>query len=229
MYRDNSVGAVILAAGESNRMNGRINKVYREIRGEPVLSYSIKTFLNSGTVDDIVLVFNEEDRSLMEERILNEFQPDGTVKLVPGGEKRQDSSWAGLKALDTDYVFIHDGARPNFSTGLVSDLLQATLEQKAAFPGVKPVDTIREIDGKLAGKTVDRDKLVKVQTPQCFKRSLLGEALEDASEEGSYFTDDAGAVMALGGVEPIIVSGEKGNVKLTTDKDMKLIKFLLES
>ena len=58
---------------------------------------------------------------------------------------------------------------------------------------------------------------------------ILVEALEKASEEGSYFTDDAGAVMALGGVEPMIVSGEKGNVKLTTDEDMKLIKFLLES
>ncbi len=227
MYRGKSVGAVILAAGKSSRMDGRINKVYRRIGGVPVLQYSIDNFLDSGAVDEIVLVFNENDRKLVEERVLEVAEKENPVKIVPGGERRQDSSWAGLKAVDTDYVFVHDGARPNFSSELIRDLLKAASENGAAFPGVIPVDTIRESNDGLAGKTVNRDELVKVQTPQCFDRKLLLEAMEEAMDRESYFTDDAGAVMNLTDAEPIVVSGERGNVKLTTDEDMELIKVLL--
>ncbi len=228
MYRGRTVGAVILAAGESTRMGGKVNKVYREVKGKTVLNHSIDTFLNSETVDELVLVFNEKDKHLMEERVLGKIGPGPSVELVPGGERRQDSSWAGLNGLSTDYVLVHDGARPNFSPELVEDLLEAALEAGAAFPGFKPVDTIRTAEKeRFAGRTVDREELVRVQTPQCFERKLLLAALGEALEAGRYFTDDAGAVMGVKDVEPVIVPGERDNLKLTTEDDLKLLTPLL--
>lgn len=230
MYREGKVGAVILAAGRSNRMGNGVNKVYREVLDRPVLVHSINSFIGSGIVDEIVVVFNEGEESLLRGRVLEPLEEELTglsVKCVEGGEKRQGSSRAGLEVSDSVYVCIHDGARPNFSSDLIVRLLEATVEHGAAFPGIKPVDTIRADDDGFAGETVDRNSHVKVQTPQCFKRELLLDAIYEAEERNRYFTDDAGVVMALDRVKPKIVQGERGNMKLTTPEDVQLIKVLM--
>ncbi|MBS3735761.1 MAG: 2-C-methyl-D-erythritol 4-phosphate cytidylyltransferase [Candidatus Bipolaricaulota bacterium] len=226
------MGAVILAAGRSSRMGQGVNKVYREILGKPVLTHSIDTFLGSGIVDEMVLVFNEEEEDLLEEKVLGALDRDLSdiiVRRIPGGKKRQDSSRAGVRASETDYVCIHDGARPNFSSDLIVKLLDATVEHGAAFPGVKPVDTIRANNQGYAGATIDRDRHVKVQTPQCFRKDLHLNAINEAVETGRYFTDDAGIVMELGGVRPRVVEGERSNVKITTALDTRLIEVLISS
>lgn len=226
------MGAVILAAGRSSRMGEGVNKVYKEILGKPVLTHSIETFLGSEIVDEVILVFNEEEEGLLEEKALGSLDHDLSdirVRRVPGGEKRQDSSRAGVRASETDYVCIHDGARPNFSSDLIVKLLDATVEHGAAFPGVKPVDTIRANNQGYAGTTIDRDRHVKVQTPQCFKKDLHLDAINEAVETGRYFTDDAGIVMELGGVRPRVVEGERSNVKITTARDTRLIEVLMSS
>lgn len=232
MYRERTVGAVILAAGRSSRMGQGLNKVYREIHGKTVLTHSVETFLRSEVVDEVVLVFNEEEEGLLEEKVLDPLDHNLsgiTVRRVPGGEKRQDSSRAGVRASKTDYVCIHDGARPNFSADLIVKLLDATVDHGAAFPGVKPVDTIRANNQGYAGTTIDRDRHVKVQTPQCFKKDLHLDAINEAVENNRYFTDDAGIVMELGGVRPRVVEGERSNVKITTAQDTRLIEVLMSS
>lgn len=208
------------------------NKVYREVLGKPVLTHSIEAFLGPGVVDEIVIVYGEGEKKLLERSALAQLDYDLSkisVKCVSGGERRQDSSRAGVKVSETDYVFVHDGARPNFSSDLIFRLLEAAVECGAAFPGIKPVDTIRINNRGRAGETVDREKLVKVQTPQCFKGKLLLEALDQALEGNRYFTDDAGVVMEYVGVRPSVVNGEKANVKITTGDDERLIEALMES
>jgi 2-C-methyl-D-erythritol 4-phosphate cytidylyltransferase len=234
MYKDRTVGVIILAAGRSSRMGEGINKVFRQVLGKPVLAHSIDSFLGTGVVDEFVFVYNEEEKDLLEENALAYLDSDSSnqdlsVKYVPGGEKRQDSSMSGVEIAESDYVCIHDGARPNFSTDLVVRLLEATNEEGAAFPGVKPVDTIRKNNDGYAGSTVDRNGLVKVQTPQCFERKTLLSAMERAAEKGWYFTDDAGIVMEFGGARPRIVEGERGNVKITTARDAILIEGLMKT
>jgi len=229
MYRGKSVGAVILAAGCSERMVGSVNKVYRKLGGRPVLLHSIDKFLAPSIADELVLVYNETDRVLLEDRVIPNISDEVTVETVSGGEKRQDSSLAGLRCLETEYAMIHDGARPNFSPGLVEELLEAAAEHGAAFPGVKPVDTIRKNRAGFAGETVDREKLVRVQTPQCFKRGLVLEALEEFSLEKKYYSDDAGAFMDYWDKNPKIVEGERENLKLTTVRDMKYAELLFDS
>lgn len=210
-------------------MGGKVNKVYRNLGGRPVLCHSINRFVSSGVTDELVLVYNEIDSTLLKDTVIPEIRDDVAVETVQGGEQRQDSSLAGLRGLGTEYALIHDGARPNFSSGLVEELLEAAAEHGAAFPGVKPVDTIRKDRGGFAGETVDREELVRVQTPQCFKRDLVLEALEELSQDEKYYSDDAGAVMDYWDIEPKIVQGERENVKLTTDKDMKYAELLFDS
>lgn len=227
MYRGKSIGAVILAAGRSERMGGEVNKVCRKVGGKPVLLHSIDTFTSSGITDELVLVYNDEDKRKLERDVVSGIKDEVSVKTVIGGAKRQDSSLAGLRNLQTDYVFVHDGARPNFSRQLVENLLGAAFEFRAAFPGVKPVDTVRKNKNGFAGPTVDRDELVRVQTPQCFERGLVLEAIEEAVNGGKYYSDDSGAVMEYWDLQPRVVSGERKNVKLTTEKDMKFMELLL--
>lgn len=229
MYGEYTVGVVILAAGRSERMTGRVNKVYQEVLGSPVLSYSISTFIDTEAVDKFVLVFNEKDKEILESRVLSTAEVDVPIETVPGGERRQDSSRAGLEYLDTDYVFVHDGARPYFSSQLVENLLEAAVEHRAAFPGVKPVDTIRENKEGFAGPTVARDKLVRVQTPQCFERDLVFEAIDESVKQSEYYSDDAAAVMKYANLKPRVVRGERGNIKLTTEEDIKFVELLLAS
>ncbi len=226
MYRDKTVGAVILAAGKSNRMDGDLNKVYRELGNKTVLQHSIETFTDSGITDDLVLVYNGADKAQLERKVIPEIGSEASVSTVVGGEKRQDSSLAGLRELKSDYVFVHDGARPNFTSQLTEKLLQASIEYRAAFPGIRPVDTIRKRKNGFAGSTVDRDGLVRVQTPQCFERELVLEALQESVEVGKYYSDDSGAVMEYWDIDPKIVTGDRENVKLTTEKDMKFAELL---
>jgi 2-C-methyl-D-erythritol 4-phosphate cytidylyltransferase len=234
MYKDWTVGAVILAAGKSSRMDGEVNKVYRKVLGKSVLAHSLDSFLDTGVVDEVVFVYNEEEEGMLEKNGLEYLDDHAaarelSVGYVPGGEKRQDSSRSGVEAVESDCVLIHDGARPNFSSELVFSLLEATDDEGAAFPGVKPVDTIRENINGYAGSTVDRDKLVKVQTPQCFERGILVRAMDRAADEERYFTDDAGIVMEYGEANPRIVEGERGNVKITTARDARLIEGLMKA
>ncbi|MBS3787133.1 2-C-methyl-D-erythritol 4-phosphate cytidylyltransferase [Candidatus Bipolaricaulota bacterium] len=232
MHRGRTVGAVILAAGRSNRMGQGVNKVYREILGKPVLTHTIESFLEAGILDELVLVFNEEEEDLIRENTLDSLDHDLSdlkVKCVPGGERRQDSSWAGVSASEMSYVCIHDGARPNFSPDLTVRLLDATIDHGAAFPGIKPVDTIRAKNRGYAGQTVDRNSLVRVQTPQCFEKKLVLDAITEAVENDRYFSDDAGIVMEIGGVKPRVVEGERANVKITTPEDIRLIEILMGS
>jgi len=230
MYKGNTVGAVILAAGESNRMGQGINKVYKEVMGKPVLAHSVDSFCRPGITDEIVLVYNEKEESLLKERVLEPLEDNFSslsVKCVPGGERRQDSSRVGLEVSESEYVCIHDGARPNFGSDLIVNLLDAAIDYGAAFPGVKPVDTIRASDQGFAGSTIDRNRYVKVQTPQCFERNLLLEAMAEAIKRELYFTDDAGIVLEVGDTRPKIVEGKRGNLKITTPEDARLIEVLM--
>lgn len=219
--------AVVLAAGKGKRMGEDINKVYLRLAGKFVIQYSIETFAQCGQVSEIVLVVNKTDSAHYEKAISDSKCSEQRVKVVEGGSRRQDSSLAGVRAATNEFVLIHDAARPNFSPGLVEELVSATEEYGSALPGISPVDTIRWNEDGWAGRTEDRDLLIKVQTPQCFNREELAEVLREALAKGKYFTDDAGAMIALRETHPKIVPGERGNLKLTTPDDISLIEHFL--
>lgn len=229
MYKNKSVSAVILAAGRGRRMGTETNKVYLQLCDQPILFHTLQPFLSSDIVDKVVIVYNSDDRFQLNQQVLSKLSGEQTetISVVRGAKKRQHSSLNGVQATETDYVLVHDGARPNITTELIRNILSAAVSHNASIPGVRPVDTIREMRDDLAGESLDRDKLVRVQTPQAFHRSLLLSALDELVQQQDFFTDDAGAVRTVHNIDPKIVKGDKRNIKITVPDDLELARSLV--
>jgi len=150
--------------------------------------------------------------------------------VVPGGKERQDSvriGFAELTSTAADIVLVHDGVRPLVQGDLISRVIEAAGSSGAAVPVVPLEDTIKRIEGGVVLGTMDRKKLVRVQTPQGFIYDVLGAALQQSYADGFYGTDEASLVERLG-QEVITVSGDPRNLKITGPEDLKIAEVLLE-
>lgn len=221
------IAAVVLAAGKGTRLGSKTPKPYLLINNRPILLYSLGKFDQCPQIDAIVTVVNEDDVGLFKSEILDKHNFKKELKLVVGGAHRQDSARAGVRALEADLILIHDGVRPFFSLKLINELIEAAKQHGAAVPALKVKDTVRQLDcGGSLESELDRERLVLIQTPQCFSYSLLRYALDEAAKSSAYFTDEAGAVWAIGGVKPVLVEGEEQNIKITTAFDLKLAELM---
>jgi 2-C-methyl-D-erythritol 4-phosphate cytidylyltransferase/2-C-methyl-D-erythritol 2,4-cyclodiphosphate synthase len=223
----NSVWALILAAGRGTRMGPKFGaKQFFTFQGKPLFWHSAETFSRSPRIQGLVFVFPpaEIDKWAYETRRLNAAENLGLdICFAPGGERRQDSVMNGLQALprECDTVLVHDAARPFFSPLLVTRILEALDSgAQACVPGVVPVDTVKETQGKKVLKTLNRQHLVLVQTPQGFDRAALIAAHARSSDLS--VTDDA-SLMETTGHEVVVVDGEVENVKLTRPEDMHML------
>jgi len=216
---------VILAAGRGERFGGQVNKVFVLLRGRPLLRWCVDAFLASEAVGELVVVARPGEEGQVSELLSEVPLP---VQVVPGGKRRQDSARAGVEAARGEYVLVHDAARPLVSPELIRRVLKATEEFGAAVPVFPVVDTVRYVDerGFLRPDDVPRAGLVRIQTPQGFRRELLLSALEVAERQGLPLTDDASAVLALGR-RVAAVPGAPENLKITHPEDLKLAESLL--
>lgn len=219
--------AVVVAAGASTRMGE--DKILRELGGEPVILHTLRAFELAAEVDEIILVTREE---LVAElaALCREAGLDKVRKVVRGGETRTHSARLGtLEAdRDTQLIAIHDGARPFVSRQVISDVVRKAAQTGAAAPAVPVKDTIKEAEGELVERTLDRSRLYAVQTPQVFEASLIRAALQKALEDGAALTDDCAAVERLG-MRVSLTPGDERNIKLTTPADLLWAQALLES
>jgi len=221
------IGAVVLAAGKSRRMGE--SKPYLPLGGRPILLHSLERLDRSPLIDELVVVVRAGEEGRFHEEILGRYRFRKPIKTTVGGEERQDSALAGIRALSEslDLALVHDGARPFFSAGLLAELVEAAAEHGAAVPGLPLKETVRGFDEEgFSAEELDRGRFYLVQTPQCFSYKLLRRALEEASAQGRYFTDDAGAVAAVCGVRAKLVPGEEENIKITTPLDLELAAAL---
>ena len=218
-----SVGAIILAAGLSQRMSG-VDKTYAPLLGKPLISHSLDTFLKSPCIQRIVLVLAEPNldrgRSLIDEKGNSE-----KVSVCAGGARRQDSARCGLTALgECQWVVIHDGARPCIDPDLLERGISHALEHGNAVAAVPVTDTIKAADGEGSViRTLSRRDLWAVQTPQIFPYSQLKEAYKHVEEEA---TDDAALVERLGGRVKLYL-GSYENIKVTTPQDLSMAELIL--
>jgi 2-C-methyl-D-erythritol 4-phosphate cytidylyltransferase/2-C-methyl-D-erythritol 2,4-cyclodiphosphate synthase len=214
------VAAIVVAAGRGLRAGGgEIPKQYRRIGQVPVIRPSLALFALHAEVAAVQPVIHPDDADL--------FKHGATglniLPWVAGGATRQASVRAGLDSLEPrspDIVLIHDAARPFASAGLVSRAIAAAAARKAAIPALPVVDTVKKIepDGTIV-ETLDRSRLVTVQTPQAFSYKVLVEAHRRAAQAGREdFTDDA-ALAEWAGIAVSVFDGEPANVKLTTPDD----------
>ena len=212
---------IITAGGTSTRF-GNTNKLLEKINGKEVIKLTVEKFINS-KIDEIIICANESIIPTLEKF----FSTVDNIKIIKGGETRQESVFNGLKVVDNcDYVLIHDGARPLINTKIIKNTIEAVIKNKAVSVMTKTIDTIKEVDenGKII-RTIDRSKLYNTQTPQAFEYSLIKTTHEKLA--GQNFTDDAGMVEYLG-FDVYIVEGDYKNIKITTQTDIELAKVYLE-
>lgn len=226
--------AVVLAGGSGRRMNRPVPKQYLELGGYPLICYSLKAFEESA-VDSIVLVAAADDLSYCREQIVRRYG-FRKVTVAEGGSERYLSVYNGLQACpDTDYVLIHDGARPFLRAEEIERSMECVRSEKACVLAVPVKDTIRRADAEgYAAGTPKRSELWAMQTPQSFSYSLIMEAyriLFDRQREGDFpeITDDAMIVEYALDRRIRILPGSYQNIKITTPEDLLLAEALLES
>jgi 2-C-methyl-D-erythritol 4-phosphate cytidylyltransferase len=221
------VTAIIVAAGSGSRMHSEVNKHLMLIAGKPVLARTLTTFQSCTAIDDIVLVGGQE-RLDAYRLLVDEFGISKVRAIVPGGETRQESCELGLaEATDAEIVVMHDGVRPLVSQRVIRETIEKAALHGAAIAAVPVKDTIKT--GTASGfvaRTVEREHLWQVQTPQTFRVELLRRAQEAA--HGVFVgTDDSVLVERLG-LPVKIVPGEYSNIKITTTDDLAVAEHLLQ-
>lgn len=213
------LAALVLAAGRGERLGHRLPKAFVTLAGRTLLERSIETMEQASDVAWIQPVIGADDRAHYEGLALPASQ-----KLQPpviGGEERQDSVAAGLAALpaDVDWVAVHDAARCLVTPDEVSRVVAGANESGAALLAVPARDTIkRVVDGRVV-ETPSRSECWSAQTPQVFRRELLGEAIDKARTESFIGTDDAQLVERMG-VRVAVVAGSARNIKITVPEDL---------
>jgi len=219
-----SVCAIVVAAGQSLRMNG-LDKTMVALAGKAVLTWSIEALQNSNRIDRIVLVNSEKNKEQVE-CLRIEQKWTKVAEVCTGGKRRQDSVAAGLKLLgDCEWVLIHDGARPLLTVDLIERGLEAAKETGAAVAAVPVTDTI-----KLAGsdmivvETPPRSNLWAVQTPQVFRSSIIRQAYQQIRTDA---TDDA-TLVEQAGYKVKLYPGSNENIKITTPGDLSIAEMLLK-
>ncbi len=217
-----AVGAVIVAAGSSKRMNG-VDKILVPLGGKPLLAWSVEALQQSELVDRIVLVNSQSNLGPVQ-CLVTDNKWSKVVKVCLGGQRRQDSVAAGLRTLDDcEWVLIHDGARPFLTAALIENGLVAARETGAAVAAVPVTDTIKLAgDDQVVIETPPRSHLWAVQTPQVFRLAMIKEAYQQAAGE---VTDDAMLVEQIG-YKVKLYRGSYDNIKITTPQDLAVAEFL---
>ncbi len=225
--------AVIPAAGSGRRFGGK--KQFYRILGKPVVEFPLEIFEKSELIDTVILVLPREDLDFGEKLKLK-FKKISAV--VEGGNERQSSVFKGLlKAAEfqPEEVIVHDGVRPILELSLINQLVVALSDYEAdgVIPGVKPKDTVKEVGSPLepgdfiVEKTLNRDRLIMVQTPQIFRFNVLLECHQRATKEEIVVTDDS-ALLEKFGYTVVSITGNYRNIKITTPEDVKIAELLLK-
>ncbi|MDE2802352.1 MAG: 2-C-methyl-D-erythritol 4-phosphate cytidylyltransferase [Chloroflexota bacterium] len=217
------VGVIVVAAGQSRRMEG-IDKLFALLLGRPLLSHLLDGLCASPLVDEIVLVLGQETMDAGK-ALAQKARRGDDIRFCVGGERRQDSVRRGLDALSPcEWVAVHDGARPLAGQELLAKGLETARETGAAVPVIPLSDTVKMVDSEgWVVETLARDRLWAVQTPQVFRRELLAEAHRAVSDT---VTDDAAMVERLGH-RVRVFPGTPANLKVTRREDLLLAEALL--
>ena len=224
--------AIIPAAGSGVRMGSNRAKQFLELDGKPLLAATLEPFEKCTWIDGIIVVVPAKDVEYCRENIVTKFKMGKVRKVVPGGERRQDSVRLGLEAAAEDYEFalIHDGVRPVISPEAIERIINAAKTHGAVITGLPAKETVKEVDETQAVvSTYDRKRIWLVQTPQVFPYEDLLAAHRRAFEEGwPEATDDSVLIEKLG-IPVMVIEGSEQNIKVTTPHDLELARFFLKS
>lgn len=241
-----NVVAVVAAAGIGQRFGAARNKALFSLLGRPLIAWSLLVLQESALISEIIPVVKESDVETTA-ALLGSLGISKARRVVTGGRQRQDSVYQGLKRISpsADAVLIHDGARPLLDVELVERAVTALPGFDGVVCGVPVKDTIKEIGEDACRrdaappeetpvesvitvrKTLARDCIWAVQTPQVFPFRPLLRAYERAMSEDIYTTDDAALIERFGG-SVRVVAGSYRNIKITTPEDILIAEALLK-
>jgi len=223
------IGAVIPAAGEGRRMKIDKYKQFINLFNYPLIVHTLKLFQYMDEFSEIITVVPADTLNYCKREICKKYKLEN-IKLVAGAGSRQESVFLGLKAFSKkiNYVIIHDGVRPLLPKKVLQKLLSSLKHHEAVTTGVQVKNTIKVKDNNnFVVKTLDRDSLSAIQTPQGFNYQLILNAHKSVSTKDKYF-DDASLVENFG--YPVkIIEGSYKNIKITTPEDLLLAEYILKS
>lgn len=224
------ISAIIVAAGKGTRMGPNVDKVFLEVAGCPVVAHTWRRYEQTACIKEICLVVRDGMQGAFEELAARHgFRKK--FRLTTGGVHRQDSVWNGLEALSAgaEIVAIQDAARPCTGEALITATVQAARETGAAVAAQPVTDTIKEShDGKLIERTLDRERLWAVQTPQTFRVDIIRRALAKVRQEKLFITDDTAACELIGQPVRLVVSTQP-NPKVTRPEDLPWVELVLRN
>ena len=230
----NKITAIVLDAGSGSRMKSKTKKQFMEIKGKPVIWYSLFEFEKS-RVDEIILVTGKEDIDYCKKEIVEKYNLKKIKNVVAGGSERYESVYNGLKEVTGNIVLIHDGARPLINNEIIERSIEGTIKSDACVVGVPVKDTIKRANKE--GYIIDtpnRSELWITQTPQSFKTDLVKMAYKKMKEElekGNTtlnITDDAMVVEEFTTNQVRFVQGDYKNIKVTTPEDIDIAELFIE-
>lgn len=215
--------AVIVAAGSSTRF-GAADKLTAELRGRPVLAWSLTAF-EAATELGCVVVVTSAERIAEMEALCARWCGKACFRVVVGGARRRDSVEAGLRACTARYVAVQDGARPMVTSELIERVVAAAAGKPGAIAATPVTDTIKEVDEGLVDGHPERSRLWAAQTPQVVLRQAW---LDAAAMSDNDETDDAAMLSRLG-LECAVVDAGPENIKITRPLDLQMAGLILAS
>lgn len=222
------VSVILPAAGLGTRMGKSAKKQFLQLDGIPILIHTLRRFAQVPAVTEIIVACREEDMDDVN-AMLAGATIDKAVRLVPGGNTRQESVEHALitVAEDVDLVAVHDAVRPFVEVASIEKVIQEAAACGAAILGIVPVDTVKQVHLSKIETTISRDRLVLAQTPQVFRRELLQKAFARAKADQFIGTDESSLVERLEEVAVHVVPGSDRNIKITKPTDLDLARHFL--
>lgn len=219
--------AIVLASGSGNRFGGDIPKQFMLLKGKTILERSVEIFDQNACIDGIIVVITPEyiDRACS---VLSKYNK--VLRVLKGGQTRKQSSYIGVNSLEDEdaNVLIHDCARPLLSQKVLNDCINALNDYDAVAVASDATDTVIEVKDGFITNIPERNSLMNVQTPQCFRLPLIKKAHE-MSLDDENFTDDCGLVIKQNLSDIYIVKGDKSNIKITYPNDLVIAEQLINS
>jgi 2-C-methyl-D-erythritol 4-phosphate cytidylyltransferase len=228
------VTAIVLAAGKGLRLKSKISKPLIKIDSKPGIIYCLAALSRHPDIKDIIVVVNSINAGEIIKRIRG-YRIKKIKNVVKGGKERRDSVLNGLRAmsLKAELVLIHDGVRPFINKNMITAVINEAARYGAAVTGVPVKATIKKLQAPgsklqapIIEKTLDRNNLWEIQTPQAFRKDLLVRAYKKYARLS--VTDDAALVEKLG-VPVRVVRGAYSNIKITTPEDLIIAEAIVKN
>jgi len=220
--------AIIAAAGTGSRMASDRPKQFLQLAGMPIVFHTLKRFEECDSIHEIIVVLpGTESANFL--ALSERFSLRKLAKVVPGGPTRADSVKRGLMAIRSataEIIAVHDGVRPFVTVEEIQGSILAAQQYGAAIVVAPVTDTIKQVTDQAVVSTLNRERLRRALTPQCFRYELLRKAYENVDVNDASLTDESSLVERLG-EQVVVVEGSARNIKITTQADLTMAELIM--